>query len=91
MNYEFLVLTPESLYQLSSWRPSFVHKSVLFELKQKFFLTLNGHMREYLLTKFGRAGRENIWLSVSSSQLIDEYIILHSITRSHSIVIRYPP
>ena len=48
-------------------------------------------MRKYLLTKFGRAGRENIWLSVSSFQLIDKYIILHSITRSHSIAIRYPP
>ena len=51
-------------------------------------------MIKCLLFTFGRAERENIWLSVSSAQLIDKYLILHSITHiitDNTVIIRYHP
>lgn len=70
------------------------YTSTSFQVETKVYLkfsTLNGHMIKCLLIKFGRAGRENIWLSVSAAQLIDKYIILHSITHSRSVIVRYHP
>ena len=68
MNWEFLVLTPKKrksfdfrIFFVLVWLRVPIYL-VLFRLK---FSSLCGHMIKCSLIELGRAGRENIWLSVA--------------------------